>query len=141
MSLKIIAYTYEADVHCIACTRQRFHWVNNPHRYDLGLLDSWGIPTDAEDAEGNLVHPLFSIDEWQELDPSFLAENPTQYLECRDCDETIDEYTVCQECGEHIPDEADEWYHNAVLGLCAGQRELIDKEEQEDREPIWNLGE
>ena len=31
------------------------------------------------------IHPMFSTDEWQELDEGYLAENPTQYLTCSDC--------------------------------------------------------
>ena len=76
--MNIIAYTYDADYHCIACTTQM-------------LLDAllWeGFPCS--------VHPLFSTDEWQELDDSFLAENPTQYLACVDCHVIIDEYTVIE---------------------------------------------
>ena len=80
--MTIIAYTYEADYHCMACTFKRCggYWKDSTFPY----LDS----------EGNLVHPLFSTDEWQEFDDSFLAENPTQYLACGDCHEIIDEYTV-----------------------------------------------
>ena len=85
--MTIIAYTYEADVHCIACTLKRCGgWPGNI----LGKDSTFPYL----DREGNLVHPLFSTDEWQELDDSFLAENPTQYLACGDCHEIIDEYTV-----------------------------------------------
>jgi|TARA_R100000093_G_scaffold66114_2_gene37183 cytidine deaminase len=48
---------------------------------------------DQLDNEGNLVHPVFSTDEWQEFDEGFLAENHTQYLACGDCHEVIEEYT------------------------------------------------
>lgn len=60
----IIAYTYEADVHCIDCTRECA---------DVGLLkrvpplrldtDEHGIAFDLIDREGNPVHPVFSTDE------------------------------------------------------------------------------
>ena len=77
--MNIIAYTYEGDHHCIACTENRFG------QDDLG----YAFTVDNED---NLVHPIFSTDEWQEYDPSFLADNPTQYLACGDCLEVIEEY-------------------------------------------------
>ena len=86
--MRIIAYTYEADYHCIDCTKKRFARGLNPALYHHGIHEL------QEDSEGNLVRPLFSIDEWQEFDESFLEENPTQYLACGDCHEIIDEYTV-----------------------------------------------
>ena len=90
--MRIIAYTYDADYHCIDCTRKRF----GDSKGDLAITNGqkwcdalW--PT--LDNEGNMVHPLFSTDEWQELDDSFLADNPTQYLACGDCHKVIEEYT------------------------------------------------
>jgi hypothetical protein len=115
--MRIIAYTYEADVHCIDCTRGRFADSPNARIKWTQEVDEHGVWNDSQfptlDAEGNLVHPLFSIDEWQELDTSFLAENPTQYLACGDCHEIIDEYTVCQECGEQIPNGDNVWHSHA----------------------------
>jgi hypothetical protein len=88
--MRIIAYTYEADVHCLDCAQARFahlamngfHWVehnNNPvirrsygkpgifTSYDgrgCGTpLDANFIPVDATDREGNPVHPVYDIDE------------------------------------------------------------------------------
>ncbi len=55
--MRIIAYTYEADVHCPACTNARFGQVIRYPR------DDCGIPLDATDREGNPVHPVFDIDE------------------------------------------------------------------------------
>ena len=83
--MNIIAYTYEADVHCIDCTENTFGETFAKMR---GLSDYF-LP---DDREGNRVHPLFSIDEWQEFDASFLADNPIQYLACGDCHKVIDEY-------------------------------------------------
>ena len=97
--MRIIAYTYEADYHCIRCTNKRFAYY---HTGDVRFSDAtdkdvkvdWnGIYVDQLDNEGNEIHPLFSIDEWQEFDEGFLAENPTQYLACGDCHEVIEEYT------------------------------------------------
>ena len=104
----ITAYTYEADYHCIDCTQIRFLWAwNNPdlncklaeHSHLIShshQVDDNGIGYEVSDNEGNYVYPLFSTDEWQELDGSFLSENPTQYLVCGDCHDIIDEYTVIE---------------------------------------------
>jgi hypothetical protein len=99
LDMRAIAYTYEADIHCIKCANKRFAYyhtndVRFSHAQDTSVrVDEYGIYDDQEDKEGNLVHPVFSTDEWQELDQSFLAENPTQYLVCGDCHEIIEEYT------------------------------------------------
>ena len=60
----IIAYTYEAAVHCPDCTRAavgaaRFLWADDPDAYS----DKHGIPSNACDREGNEVRPVFSTDE------------------------------------------------------------------------------
>ena len=94
IDMDIMAYTYEADYHCPSCTRTRFHWTNKAYGYDMGLLDGWGIPDNATDSEGNLIHPVFNTDEWQELSDWYVEENPTQRLICGDCFVTIDEYTA-----------------------------------------------
>jgi hypothetical protein len=61
---RVVAYTYEADVHCPDCTA---------HRASVGLLsrepplnletDEHGIALDLIDREGNSVRPVFSTDE------------------------------------------------------------------------------
>lgn len=66
--MKITAYTFEADLHCIDCTLTRHtrkpfalrpaDWPD----YQRGK-DENGLPYAAQDIEGNLVHPLFSTDE------------------------------------------------------------------------------
>jgi len=100
--MKIIAYAYEADVHCIDCTAI---WAeseslrsggngavriseHNLIEYRVAYFN--GLVSDIAGAP----NPLFSTDEWQELDESFLEENPTQYLACGDCGTIIDSYTV-----------------------------------------------
>ena len=50
-----------------------------------GAVDEHDVNLFAHDYEGNPIHPMFSTDEWQELDEGYLAENPTQYLTCSDC--------------------------------------------------------
>jgi hypothetical protein len=89
--MHVIAYTYEADDHCIACTVRRSDAGEfKPDSYWLEQqgsgTDEHGIAYAATDAEGNNVHPLFSTDEWQE-------ENQTQHLACADCNLVIEEFT------------------------------------------------
>jgi len=95
--MNIIAYAYEADHHCIDCTRKRFFYLYvEPNRSIVTTnseTDENGILYTQNDNDGNQIHPLFSTDEWQELDESYLAENPIQYLACGDCHEVIEEYT------------------------------------------------
>jgi hypothetical protein len=58
--MRIVAYTYEAAMHCPCCAYKRFHTaiVKNS--------DQHGVNLDAVDREGNLVTPVFAIDEgWQ----------------------------------------------------------------------------
>ena len=95
----IISYTYEADDHCIACTVKRYQASGFDNEYGEKLLPTMGGAVDwhgvnlfAHDYEGNVVHPRFSTDEWQELDEGFLADNPIQYLACGNCYEVIQEY-------------------------------------------------
>ena len=92
--MNIKAYTYEADIHCIACTVKRFAYFHTGDVREDSFVDWWGIYYDQADNEGNLVHPLFDTDEWEEFDESYLAENPTQYLACGDCHDIIATYTV-----------------------------------------------
>lgn len=61
---RIIAYTYDADVHCPDCAN---------HHAVIGMLerqpplqlntDEHGLAYDLVDREGNHVHPVFSTDE------------------------------------------------------------------------------
>ena len=95
-----MAYTYEADYHCIPCTAKKFAYfhtgdVRFSNANDKSVQVDWnGIYGDQQDSEGNFVHPVFNTDEWQELDEGFIEENPTQYMACGDCHEVIDSYTV-----------------------------------------------
>lgn len=49
--MRIVGWTYEADVHCPACAVHRFGY------------DSLYGDEGAVDSEGNEVHPIFSTDE------------------------------------------------------------------------------
>jgi hypothetical protein len=110
--MEIIAYTYEADYHCIDCTRKRFSDTPTSRIKWTYEVDENGIWNDSQfptlDTEGNLVHPLFSTDEWYDLDkPSVFADgtcdhywdwqcvcNDDQHLICGDCHEIIETYTI-----------------------------------------------
>ena len=85
----IIAYAYEADTHCIACTVKWFSDELGSKMNFTRCVDENGVWDDPQcptlEYEGNPIHPIFSTDEWQELDEGYLAENPTQYLTCSDC--------------------------------------------------------
>jgi hypothetical protein len=49
---EIVGWTYDADVHCNACTQKRFSVY--------ALSESF-----ATDSEGNMVHPIFASDEYE----------------------------------------------------------------------------
>lgn len=65
--MRIIGYSFEADIHCSACTE---------HKAAIGVLkrqpplnpkpDEHGIAQDLVDREGNSVHPIFRTDEIDE---------------------------------------------------------------------------
>jgi len=68
---RVIAYSYDADVHCPSCAYRMF----GPGRESVpapGFTDEHGIPYGALDREGNAVHPVFSTDE-------------LHYTHCGDC--------------------------------------------------------
>ena len=94
--MNIIAYTFEADNHCIDCTVKRYgkhrsiciHYVQG--KTCTNCRDSNGILYEQKDNEGNLINPVFSTDEWQEFK---LGIPQKQFLTCGDCHEVIEEYT------------------------------------------------
>jgi len=85
--MRIIAYTYEADVHCPDCASERFAhtgakgYAVDSHSHPMSFcygrpgyftsqhsgvsteLDEHLIPMNATDCEGNPVHPVFTTDE------------------------------------------------------------------------------
>ena len=69
--MTVIAYTYNADVHCVHCTQVRF-----ATQCKTGASDEHNIPYEAQDSEGNNIHPVFSTDE--------------------------DNYTHCGSCGDEL---------------------------------------
>ena len=52
----IIAYTWEAAIYCVQCTRKRF--ADQP-----GERDACGVPYDAIDREGNPIFVVFDTTE------------------------------------------------------------------------------
>lgn len=86
-----IAYTYGADIHCPYCTLDQF-----------GQDERGFVPADAEDFEGNPIHPVFSWDEW------FNFDDLCETLVCGDCFGEIDTAHAdphSPECPEFEPDE------------------------------------
>lgn len=60
--MRIIAYTYEADVHCPDCTARAWaagRLIGNPCQGQ----DEHTLPYSMVDREGNPTHPVFSTDE------------------------------------------------------------------------------
>ena len=80
MPIRIVAYTFEADIHCPDCTTERTA---------LGLLtrepplhpytDEFGLTADLVDREGNPVRPVFSTDAFNVVVPH-----------CGDCGAALD---------------------------------------------------
>ena len=86
--MRVTAYTYMADYHCPDCTKVARDngalVVNNYHPHAVKLGSSPDLNRDQHDQhynlvdrEGNLIHPIFDIDE--KLQP----------LHCCDCGEEI----------------------------------------------------
>ena len=90
--MKIIAYTYEADFHCVTCTQDR--WARR--QFTLGALhpdevpeeDEHGVPIEATDQERNRIHPVFDTDELPCHLPH-LSGDFRSPIRCRDCHEVI----------------------------------------------------
>lgn len=64
--MRIIGYTYEADVHCPACSKRRFgafKGIVYSRQLNAGNCDVNGISYSARDSEGNPIHPVFGISE------------------------------------------------------------------------------
>tara|TARA_R110000824_G_C14708545_1_gene623560 strand:- start:18 stop:392 length:375 start_codon:yes stop_codon:yes gene_type:complete len=120
--MNILAYTYMAAYHCITCSYKEFgveitskidsfgnssmamigkHILDEePHA--ILDLDENDIPIDQVDDEGSSVHPVFDFDDWMELDPNHIAENPTQWLACDDCHKILDTYKVIESNGQQF---------------------------------------
>ncbi len=73
--MRIIAYTFEADVHCPACTRERFKNQSLDGLSNDDFDQHW-LRYDLVDREGNPVHPVVDIDE-------------NEFTHCGDCHEEL----------------------------------------------------
>ena len=143
--MNILCYTYEADYHCIECTvkrykANRFYRPTKDNQYftfEHGkylIYDEWNqthfdendISYDCFDNEGNELHPLFTTDEWYELDESYLSENPIQYLTCGTCQEVIDTY-------EHEPQEPDTFGFSRAINW-----EVVNNLSNDELEKLFN---
>ena len=72
---EVIAYTYEASIHCTNCAHDRF-------------------PTgEGTDREGNDIHPVFAGDEF----------GPNELVTCDDCGTEIHE-PDCYDCARSFGD-------------------------------------
>ena len=55
----IIAYVYDAGIHCVPCTVRHFGIGIDKSK---GELDENGVPYDTEDREGNAIGAVFQSD-------------------------------------------------------------------------------
>ena len=60
---RIIAYTYDADVHCPTCADAAYAAGRLVRSGRHGEYDEHGLPMSLIDPEGNPVRPVFSTDE------------------------------------------------------------------------------
>lgn len=58
--MRVIGYTFDADVHCPGCARQA---LQAGQGVAIGQLDEHGVDSEQRDREGNVVHPIFTTDE------------------------------------------------------------------------------
>lgn len=61
--VRVVAYTYEAGVHCPTCARRAWQAGCLIASGQDTRLDEHGIPCALIDREGNPVRPVFDIDE------------------------------------------------------------------------------
>lgn len=80
-----VAYTYDADWHCVDCAHRRFATDDAPRT----------IPEDATDSEGNFPMPVFWDDEWWDR---YAEECQTLY--CGTCG-----FECAHHCGTHVADD------------------------------------
>jgi len=82
---EVIAYAYDADIHCRECTIS-----NIAENYGIERMD---VATDFdcyEDFEGNPIHAMFDTDEWYAND--IYEGNKTATLNCSDCGKELDRW-------------------------------------------------
>jgi hypothetical protein len=79
---RIVAYAYDADMHCVACTVNA-HGVGD--NFGPDAKDVNGVDYDAEDSEGNGVRPVFAGED----------DGGDTVASCGTCRKTI-----CLACGD-----------------------------------------
>jgi hypothetical protein len=77
----LIGYAYDAALHCVACTLDRFPETRHKEGCDCTECDENGLPYEAIDSEGNPLSPIFVSTE----------------LEPHDC---------CDDCGMRFSEDA-----------------------------------
>ena len=106
--MRIIAYTYEADYHCIDCTKEKYHystqsWIDWNFKSTHPACDINGIHVNQLDNEGNLVHPVFSTDEWYDISkPSVFEDGTCDHYYDWQCVCNDDQHMVCGDCHDII---------------------------------------
>ena len=131
--MRILSYQYEADHHCIDCTADRYESNGFKDYEDNKLIAQYkvdrisgSILDKAYDNENNPVYVVYDIDEWQELDESYLSENPIQYMSCGTCREVIDTY-------EHEPQEPDTFGFSRAINW-----EVVNNLSNDELEKLFN---
>lgn len=67
--MRVIGYTYEADVHCPSCAFNAAAVGLLKREQPLALgSDEHGLAFDLVDREGNPIHPIFSTDEGADVE-------------------------------------------------------------------------
>jgi hypothetical protein len=131
----IIAYAYDADIHCPYCAEGEHGPLARgdvcatcgrygsacAHGYEpnRALYDEHYVHPLSTDNDGNEVHPIFSTDEWcSEYDRAFGC-----WLECSDCRRTLE---------HHEPNV--HGYCNCGDGCAEGECSACEPEEEEPEE-------
>lgn len=145
---RIIAYTYDADTHCVPCAQERFGHVCPTPNTSLGfepgtrglrlcgecpMLDEHGLPAEgAIDPEGNPVRPIFDGDEWW--------RGSTIHVEYLACSARWNE-APSEHIGviaEHIDEDYCACNDGCLDGECYGCQDAEEQEQDDDdddREP------
>jgi hypothetical protein len=82
--MRVIAYTYDADYHCIDCTKD---YLGTKPKANWAKFHEG--EEEVEDSEGNPLHPVFDTDEWYANDIYEGRKHAT--LSCGTCGDIIRE--------------------------------------------------
>lgn len=93
-SFSILGYTHSADTWCPECVRKQWkegELTRDPeHFYAHKGKDENGIPMDLVDSEGNIVHPIFLDNAYEDMNCAG-CEDEIYSLDDDESDETDDE--------------------------------------------------